>query len=330
MAVRGQATTEAALGILVISTVIVFGIHFSEVSMLSLKVQEAATAAIWDVTGQKMHTLTSDTPNFAPRLAAIRRAGPDASSKYRDFDGRASKDGNAPTLVFTQASAITVTCTADNSLPPMALSSGPISAMFGAGQGGMSCFAQSTFGLVPRFSRNFLENQPFREQHVQRDTYPICSMGRASGNNCPARAVVVLGDWGLAENQEANECALSAPGAGCLNPGYYEMTQRAFRAYTSTPTPPGNALSTYLFGSPKGGPQVDVDENAFFMAAVGEDWNQPSAYRTGIAEHWPNGPYTVTPGGHYDTVPAYEDAAGRREACAFGLPCNPANWHTYQ
>jgi hypothetical protein len=339
-AARGQATTEAALGILVISTIIVFGIHFSEVAMLSLKVQEANASALWDATGKRMHVLTTQAPDFGPRSTAVSEAGPEASARYADFDGRASRGGaQAPTLVFTQATSIQVTCNPDLNVAPMTLGGAQeIAAMFAQGTGGMVCWAESDFSLVPGFTRRFLQNQPFRVQNATVATYHICSAARANGTNCPASVGIALGDWGLSTGVEADNCELAAPGPGatCANTGYYAMTKRAFDAMHGGGgggPPAGERLSQFLWNVPRGGPQIDLDENAFFMAAIGEDGNQPGPYKLGQAEHVGSGPYIVTPGGdRYDTasLQSYTQAAQQRDACAFGLPCDPAAWPMYQ
>jgi hypothetical protein len=340
---RGQATTEAALGILVISTVIVFGIHFSEVAMLSLKVQEASASALWDTTGKRMSILTTATPDFGPRRTAIQEAGPEATTRYADFDGRASRPGNtAPTLVFTQATPIQVTCNEDATVAPMDLSgSTDIAGMFGQGVGGMVCWAESDFGLVPGFTRRFMQGDPFRVQHVSVTSYHVCSMARANGNNCPARAGIALGDWGLTTDTEAENCDLVAPGpsASCANTGYYGMTKRVFNATHTSPgvgngQPAGDQLSQFLWNTPRGGPQIDVDENAFFMAAIGENGSNGSqGYMQGFVDHAGAGPYIVTPGGdRYQDAALYPYtlAAQQRERCAFGLPCDPTQWPMYQ
>lgn len=338
---RGQATTEAALGILVIATVIGFGIHFSEVAMLSLKVQEANAAALWDTTAKRMHTLTTGTPQFGPRGQAISEAGPEAAARYADFDGRASHPGNvAPTLVFTSATNIQVTCNEDLTVAPMDLSGAPeIGAMFVEGTGGMVCWAESDFSLVPGFTRRFLQGQPFRVQNASVSQYHICSMGRANGGACPAKAAIALGDWGLTTGAEAENCELVAPGASasCANTGYYAMTKRVFDSIHQGPAvgngqPAGEQLSQFLWNLPHGGPEIDLDEDAFFMAAVGEDGSNPSPYQMGLVEHAGFGPYTVTPGGPYDStlLQPYPQAAQQRDACAFGLPCDPASWPMYQ
>jgi len=343
---RGQATTEAALGILVISTVIVFGIHFSEVAMLSLKVQEANASALWDTTAKRMSYLTGAAPDFQPRRTAItQEAGQEASARYADFDGRASRPGNtAPTLVFTQATPIQVRCNEDATVAPMDLSaSTDISGLFGQGVGGMVCWAESDFSLVPGFTRRFMEREPFREQHVSVTSYHVCSMARANGTNCPAHVGIALGDWGLTTDVEAENCDLVAPGPGasCANTGYYAMTKRIFNATHTSPgvgngQPAGEQLSQFLWNTPRGGPQIDVDEDAFFMAAIGENGsNGSSGYMQGFVDHAGAGPYIVTPGGdRYQDAALYPYtlAAQQREPCSFGMPCDPtqSGWPTYQ
>jgi hypothetical protein len=340
---RGQATTEAALGILVIATVIGFGIHFSEVAMLSLKVQEAGTAALWDATAKQMHVLTTGTPNFGPRGTAVQEAETGANTRYADFDGRASHPGNvSPTLVFTNATNIQVHCSEDRSVAPMDLSAAPeIGAMFVEGEGGMTCYAESDFSLVG-FTRRFLQDQPFREQNASVTAYHICSMGRANnGGRCQAVAAIALGDWGLVNGIESANCELVAPGATaatCQNAGYYDMTKRTFDAMhgaASSGAPAGDQLSRFLWNTPHGGPDIDLDEGAFFMAAVGEDGSTPGPYQEGLVEHQGAGPYTVTPGGPYDNaaLQSYPQAAKQRDTCAFGLTCNMQDqnaWPQYQ
>ncbi|HYV48964.1 MAG TPA: hypothetical protein VFA20_29090 [Myxococcaceae bacterium] len=339
---RGQATTEAALGILVISTVIVFGIHFSEVAMLSLKVEEANASALWDTTAKRMSNLLGATADFGPRTSAIQAAGGEASTRYADFDGRASRSGSvAPTLVFTQATPIQVVCNEDPAVAPMNLDvtqdvTQSFKPVFAQGVGGMVCWAESDFSLVPGFTRRFLQREPFRAQHVSVTSYHVCSMARANGGACPALAAIALGDWGLTTGVEAEDCDLVAPGpsATCANTGYYMMTRRVFQGMHQRPgvgngQPPGEQLSQYLWNTPRGGPQIDLDEDAFFMAAIGETGNPK--YQQPYVDHAGSGPYTVTPGGRYDdpALQVYPQAAQQRDPCAFGLPCDWTQWSAY-
>src|SRR5207249_4993558 len=55
--VAGQAAAEAAIGMLVFVTVLMFGLHFAEVGYLTVKIQEAANGALWDTTAKKMHDI---------------------------------------------------------------------------------------------------------------------------------------------------------------------------------------------------------------------------------------------------------------------------------
>lgn len=332
MAVRGQATTEAALGILAISTVIVFGIHFAEISILSLKVHEAVASAVWDTTSKKMHDLSGGTANMGPRQSAVGAAGPDTTTRYRDFDGRSSRAGNAPSLVFTQAFPIGVTCREDLGSLPAVQVPAQLAGVFGTGaQGGMACQADADVSLAPNFTRRFLQNRPFRQQHVQVNNYHVCSMGRANGNSCGAELLVALGDWGLTDGSEANNCDVTPPGAPCANAGYYGMAQTAYLANGGS-LQSGLNLSQWLYEGAFGGPAAQVLENAFFMAALGEDAALPFQKDNPFGEHNGWGPYTVTPGGPYDNnvLQNYPQAYQQREACAFGLPCDPAQWPSYQ
>ena len=52
---RGQAVLEMSLGALLFVTVLLFGIHYAEVTFTQMKVTEAASSTMWDVTAGKMH-----------------------------------------------------------------------------------------------------------------------------------------------------------------------------------------------------------------------------------------------------------------------------------
>jgi hypothetical protein len=326
---------EAALGLLLITSVLLFGIHFSEVAILSLKVQEAAAAAIWDTTALKMSDLTGVNPDFSPRDGtAIPQAQIDTGARYVDFDGRQAAAGAAPALVFTQAGPITVTCRQENGIGRMNLP--PSLASFDPGQGGMACSAQSTFSLAPGFAQTFLGGGAlFQEQHAQRATYPICSMGRAQGGNCPAETFVMLGDWGLSDGPEASECEHSTPGTPCANSGYYLMARQIWLDNGGPGDNTGERLARFVLDT-----TYDVyfpayvNEAAFLMVFEGED--PPDRYQADnpFGEHRGFGPYTVTPGGPYGApLQVYEDAASgggnSRDPCVFGLPCNGRQWPQY-
>ncbi|MBS1150350.1 MAG: putative pilus biosis operon protein, partial [Myxococcaceae bacterium] len=61
---RGQAIVESVLGILVFISVLMFGLHFADVTFTQMKVTEAAQSAVWDSTAGQMHIL----PDIAGNL----------------------------------------------------------------------------------------------------------------------------------------------------------------------------------------------------------------------------------------------------------------------
>lgn len=329
---RGQGTVEAALGLLLVTSVLVFGIHFSEVAILSLKVQEAAASAMWDATAMKTGSFVTQNPDFSPRAGAIAAATGSAATRYTDFDGRQSNGGTGTTMVFTQAGGVTVTCTPDNSLPPLVL---PNELNFYTpGNGGVVCSARATFNLVPGFATSFLGGgELFREQNAQVFTYPICSTGRAQGGACPATTYLLLGDWGFTDGTEALNCEQTAAGV-CQNLGYLQIAERVWNNHGGPLQNPGggerflrflfqNDYNTYF-------PAI-MDESAFLMSAAGEDAAaRPYTRDNPGGEHRGSGPYVVTPGGQYAApLDAYDNADSQRDRCVFGFRCNAGSWPQY-
>ena len=90
---RGQSAVELALASLIFVTVLIFGIHFSEVGYLSLKVQEAANAALWDVTAMKMHNIFS--PEWTDYQNSVSTDQTNTTTRYQKYDGRASQSGGS-------------------------------------------------------------------------------------------------------------------------------------------------------------------------------------------------------------------------------------------
>src|SRR5581483_3812760 len=86
---RGQATVELAIGATAWVTIVLLGLWLSEVSFLSVKVQEASSAAVWDATGRKVDDF--GVPNNAQAdsdyNAAIGGVTASMTQRYADFDG---------------------------------------------------------------------------------------------------------------------------------------------------------------------------------------------------------------------------------------------------
>jgi len=202
---RGQATVETALGLIVFITVLIFGIHFAELTVMQMKVTEAAASAVWDSTQGQMHSLPF---SYSEVNGSVGTAQASAQARYSDFDGRrAVTRGAGPSEVFTRGSGMQVTCGVGAGLPAYTLGVAPIP-LFGTvvyrDNGGMSCSAEArtqAFGFGP-----FLEGAGGFFQASQKtgtamnSGMKVCAVGRPSGLNgaCRGRFSMLIDDWGLA------------------------------------------------------------------------------------------------------------------------------------
>ena len=74
MAMRGQATVEAAIAMVVFVAMLLGGLHFGELAIQSIKVSQAQATAMWDATGYPTANFAPPNTNanyFAPRNTAI-------------------------------------------------------------------------------------------------------------------------------------------------------------------------------------------------------------------------------------------------------------------
>ncbi|MFL5348473.1 MAG: hypothetical protein ACJ8AT_27060 [Hyalangium sp.] len=253
---RGQAVVEAALGILVFVSILVWGIHLAEMGYLAPKVHEAAASAMWDTTAELMHKHPND---YSPRQKAIKNAGPNAEGLYAAFDGRTNgKKSGSISLVFTGAGNLKVNCsqedigdTTQNNLTA-----------YGGGEGGMGCYASAQFEAI-NFPKRFVDKGP--EGFFKTANYPpslnkltFCSIGRAENGNCnKSKIVMMLDDWGLsgAANENA-DCLLQ----GCTNQPFHDLVEKVYdQAYGGGGA--GRAMATAIVGAAPGG-----DEGKFWMS----------------------------------------------------------------
>jgi hypothetical protein len=262
---RGQGTVETLLGLLVFVTVLAFGIHFAELAFLSLKVHEAATAALWDTTARPPH-------QHARRSEAIHEAGTEATRAYAGFDGRSAARGRGSAVqVLTRGWDLQVRCEEDATLVPM-----PRARLdpFPGRDGGMRCAASARLG--PRagaLSRRFLDGERgglFQARNVMGpDSLEVCALGRPDGRGCGGAYVLLLDEWALSGPEQSRSCTL----AGCENPAYRRlvggMYEEALRRGAGAPSaeafaralvqrpPPGAPSRTFHFSfqdSPEGDP----------------------------------------------------------------------------
>lgn len=237
---RGQALAELVLGLMVFVTVLVFGLHFAEVSHLALKTHEAVAAAAWDATAYRV-----ERPGVAGADAvawydagriAVPRVTATTNARYADWDGRQSTaDGTAPTQVFTRANGLTTTCTRNvNPVNGFAVSATANTPAYGE-PGALSCISRGSVSTI-NIPTDFLQNSDkgfFSVRHVPRTTYPLCGLGRASGGiDCQGTLSLLLGDHGLTSGEgEERECALlndDIPGRTCANRAFYGLAHEAW------------------------------------------------------------------------------------------------------
>ncbi|WP_223639562.1 TadE/TadG family type IV pilus assembly protein [Corallococcus sp. EGB] len=273
---RGQSIVEAALGVTLFVTILVFGIHFAEVGFLSLKVQEAAVSALWNGTHGRMHSLL--TSDFGPARDSMVRGGEDAQARYADFNGLSSVNhGDTITQVFTRGSDLRVSCGGNGDLGW----NGPVlTRLVYRDQGGASCTSQanlSSWNIPTRFLDQSSETGLYNEQHQDavHANIQVCGIGRAVGGTCRGRFSMLVDDWGLASEEETTTCLLFQDMAvPCTNAAFYLSTKLVYEPTTlPIPTYASFLAMDALFMNPLPPLVLMQRENTFWMSAAGEESN---------------------------------------------------------
>ncbi|MFE8604667.1 TadE/TadG family type IV pilus assembly protein [Archangium violaceum] len=306
---RGQGTTELALGLLLFVTVLVFGIHFAEVGYLSLKVQEAATSALWDTTSAKTHELPRDFSKLT-QLISEDKPGKLATGRYADFDGRASQRGRSRVVqVFTSAEGLEVTCREVGSISfPTSRSTGNVY----QDVGGMSCTSRAVLSPVAKFTRSFLDRGRgafFDVPHYTVGSIPVCGLGRVKGGTCSGGFGILLDDWGLSSREEARECRV-LDGSSCANEAYFQSAQRVYNAHNAV-NGASQRLARNIVGS------APINPGTFWMSFRGMNSNFQDRENGGDSD--PNN-WKTTPGAG-SRSPEYNTSYSRRENCFLGQKC---------
>ncbi len=314
---RGAAVVETALGITVLVTVILFGVHFSEVMWISMKAQEAMAAAKWDATSLRIHNLPGD---YKPVQSVPENTAKAATERYRDYDGRSSTRRSGQTglkLSNTQAGELEVTCElATDVRYPL----GPLPPRLGAvyqDAGGIKCKAQADAWLI-RIPERFADasGSLFKEKHVtgkNQGQYRACSFGKPFAKDCPEGPTLMLGDWGLAGYDEGQECWLSAM-EDCPNMAYYRSVQKAYEVGGKAKGTAAMVLARSVVG------QVPIDPNQFWFSFRGEE-SQFLECTPPTMGHGPN-KFETSPGLN-SQVPEYDESYKMRGNCAMGWPAGP-------
>lgn len=361
-AARGQATVELALGVLILVTVITCGIYFAEVAILSLRVQQSATSAMWDTTGVRTHRRNASGAQFYPvnqmedgagRSPAVR-----AEALYEDFDGRSSQQGaNRARLSFTQAARLNVRCQAETVAPPGTtwgfMNLQDANFVPDGRSDGLSCTASAQITAF-NFPTQFFERAQggfFKAKNLNQ-TNPslrVCAFGRARGTSCPDGPPLAINEWAVtgSSGSESGECA----GGGCsrIQEGsrYRSAVNRIFEMYrvwgaesTSNywvDTYPGVSMRFVdeLACPAPDGPCAPVDPRDFNFAYrynralenAGRSARDVLG-RQGPYDEDPSFTWALTPAAHTSTTsPYFQDgdygqAFDRRGHCFLGSRCN--------
>jgi len=329
---RGQAMVEMVLGLLVFITLITFAIFFSETIFTSLKVQEAATSAMWDSTGGKMH----DWPALlffgtGEAKKTVKKATQSAQQRYADFDGRTGVNGATTVLqTFSRAQNLSVSCGLGKGKDyPGLLSAGTIATIgVYADNGGLNCNSEASLDAF-NMPNSFLDSgkRTFREQNYKNPSLRICGFGRAIGGSCKGSYSMLLDDWGLAGNGgplgESGICAMvpnifgGSVALPCApNLRYYSMTRLVYEPSSLLVNKgAASALAKAIVGT------SPIDEDSMWMSFMGEEtmFLQPVAPTDGLL---PIMPWPTNPGGASILMPWYANSYSKRDKCFLGKKCN--------
>lgn len=225
MRARGQATVELALGAIVFVGVLLIGIHLAEYSQLSLKVQEAEVAAVWEATHHRVQSRavnggTGEGP-FQELFDSQSGVGPRTERRFEDFDGLSTVNGgNVIGRALTRGTKMKVECLRDDSFHFVASDTArPVL----HDVGGIRCQASASIEAI-RIPKGFLQADEggfFKERIFRTAPIPVCGMGLPVNGQCRGSLSVMMNDWGLV-GHETDSCV-----SDCKSP-YSGMISKLF------------------------------------------------------------------------------------------------------
>lgn len=310
---------EMALGLLVAITALLFGIYFAELGYVSLRVQQAAVAPLWDATNGRMHDLWNGPPGQKWRLwrHQVRPARDDARARFVDFQGLSSRTrGRVMTQATGRFGGMSVDCRAEEgagAAPPGGVAGARVPYLgppnipgnpFPDGASAMSCSAQA-WALTINIPRVFLDSGGrggfFRVPHGHY-RIALCAAGLPRGGNCPGSYGLLLDDWGAVGWQEGQDCGLYS----CNNTVFRDMTRDV---YTANGRAQGNAasqLAAWVTGH--NGSNSPIDENEFFFSAQLQERNFTERLKSSHGDiDWDTTPFGPSGEGPRDSFDARVD-----------------------
>jgi hypothetical protein len=291
--IRGQATTELALGSLVFVVVLLFGIYFGEVPVMMLKVKEAANFSVNHATGSRTHLFSLANINGANTYDPFEPAqvGVDTRLRYNDFDGMSDSAGSTTfTQAMTSASNFRARCSADNRVSFAVDATGASNRASAGGQGsydatgaylrnrfrdrgGVGCTisASATPFRVPTSFLDSGGGKMSEEQLKTRATFRICGAGRPNGNVCNGELLVLTGDWGFdgPMGSAINGDAETVQDNLTVNDPYVRFVQRLYELNGESQGNAGRKLLNVVAGVQPNQPEY-LDESIFNMSFQGD------------------------------------------------------------
>ena len=313
---RGQALTELALLMLVMVTVIVFGVHFAEIHTLAMRSQEAAQAGLFDTTAAKMHD--ASTGNWGYADVEISTAAAQTLKNYGDREGRHAATTRTTTdWAFTRADVMEMECGKESGVDLAPVD--PLGKSLPKGDTALSC----TAGLLVkgwRIPLSFVDQGPtgfFKHSNREDLDFGLCAAGSSHAMLCPQRYTILLDDWGYSGLEESKECPLMSEGGGeCKNRGYWHMVDRAFEEELATRVRGGKQTAGSELARATVG-QSPIDENHFYLSFRGsEDRDHLGPFTDTVGESHKLKLWETTP---WSDPVDYRNS--KREACWLGLQC---------
>jgi hypothetical protein len=302
---RGQATVELALGGLLLVTTVLMGIWLSEVSFLSIKVQEASASAVFNSTGRQVEDFEAPSSSGALFNRAVTDVSKDLSKSYSDFDALGG-GGSGTSKVFTHGQALKVECVPSRGLAASKLDYQiPGSTRWFDGTGstptqvndllrawyqprGAAVCTASAEASAYRVPKSFADQSSggFFTQLREDRTIRLCGAGKVVGAGCPAGYPVLLGDWAL-DGQPGSKITRDSilpespnVDVNAGNVPYRSLVRRLFRTsgerYDADGNTPGASgrFAAKLGGQLQPGYERPVDkhtEKKFYMSYSGSE-----------------------------------------------------------
>jgi hypothetical protein len=243
---RGQAVVELALGLLVLTPLLLFGLYLIEAANEKVIATSMATEALWDATAWSQHTY----------------AGPSFHTNSASANAQAAANGRfkPKSRLFLSEKSAVVSCSGSGTGVPFPVAS---TSSFYVDNGGAGCSARLT--IEARFLPDALLDEQgggfFQAQVSQiRRSFTFCETDSCSGFK------LLMDDWGLtADDNEAAECPVTMELlGGCVNKGYFLAGKTVYEAHRTGGGTRSNADRIFVEKIVKGLP-ADLDKTKEFQ-----------------------------------------------------------------